>query len=190
MGVRVIAIPHCGLLTPLNVIWFTQFVGEITKVEAREEIWSSVNYPSFLLVIYRKNRQVRRGTVWLRDLKDVLGSGWVELGTPGLKVSYNVLLALLKWQEEKGLLAEALFSVSCKELLTLRPHWALKRTQGPRWGHSPSRHHDSRWWDPAHRTQVLCAQTPLNTLVLRPYTGIVLNCSLYGNFLCSNRELI
>ena len=50
MGVRVIAIPHCGLLTPLNVIWFTQFVGEITKAEAREEIWSSVNYPSFLLL--------------------------------------------------------------------------------------------------------------------------------------------
>ena len=50
MGVKVIAIPYCGLLTLLNVIWFTQFVGEITKAEAREEIWSSVNYPSFLLL--------------------------------------------------------------------------------------------------------------------------------------------
>lgn len=50
MGVRVTAIPPCGLLTPLNITWSTQFVGEITKAEAREEIWSSVNYPSFILL--------------------------------------------------------------------------------------------------------------------------------------------
>ena len=52
-----------GLWTPLNipldVILFIQFVHQITEVEAREEIWLSVNYLFFIStsLIYGKNWQ-------------------------------------------------------------------------------------------------------------------------------------
>ena len=52
-----------GLWTPLNipldVILFIQFVHQITEVEAREEIWLSVNYLFFIStsLIYGKNLQ-------------------------------------------------------------------------------------------------------------------------------------
>ena len=67
----------------------TQFVHQITEGEAREEIWLSVDYLFFIStsLIYRKNRQVRQGIVWLKDLKGVLGLemsrawGWKELLT-------------------------------------------------------------------------------------------------------------
>ena len=58
-----------GLWTPLNipldVILFIQFVHQITEVEAREEIWSSVNYLFFITtsLIYEKNWQGRQGIV-------------------------------------------------------------------------------------------------------------------------------
>ena len=52
---------------PLDVIVFTQlFVQQITEEgEAKEEIWSSVNYLFFIStsLIFGKNRQVRQGTV-------------------------------------------------------------------------------------------------------------------------------
>ena len=57
------------LLTPcdliLDVILVTLFIPKITEGEAKEEIWSSVNYffqiPTSL--IYGKNQQVRQGIV-------------------------------------------------------------------------------------------------------------------------------
>ena len=58
-----------GLWTPLNipldVILFIQFVHQITEVEAREEIWLSVNYLFFIStsLIYGKNQQARQGIV-------------------------------------------------------------------------------------------------------------------------------
>ena len=49
----------------LHVFLFTQFVHKTTEGEAREEIWSSVNYSFFISTsfIYGKNQQVRQGIV-------------------------------------------------------------------------------------------------------------------------------
>ena len=86
-----------------------QFVWEIIEGEAKEEIWSSVNYLVFISasLVYGKKRQIRQGIVWLKNLKGVFG---LEMSraweVPGLKVSYNI--ALLKWQEN-GLPAEGGF---------------------------------------------------------------------------------
>ena len=54
-----------GDLFSLDTILLTQFVHEITEGEAREEIWSSVNYLFFIStsLIYRENQQVRQGIV-------------------------------------------------------------------------------------------------------------------------------
>ena len=43
----------------------TQFVREVTEGEAREKIWSSINYLFFIStsLIYGKNQQVRQGIV-------------------------------------------------------------------------------------------------------------------------------
>lgn len=53
----------------------TRFVQEITRGEASEEVWSSVNYFFFIStsLIYGRNQPVRQGIVWLKDLKDVRG---------------------------------------------------------------------------------------------------------------------
>ena len=69
----------CRLLIPhdllLDIFLFTQFISEITKGEAKEETWSSVNYLFFIStsLIYGKNQKIRQGIVWLKDLKSVLG---------------------------------------------------------------------------------------------------------------------
>ena len=53
-------------LSTLDALLFTQFVDEVTEGEAREEIRSSVNYLFFISTssIYRKNQQIKSGTVW------------------------------------------------------------------------------------------------------------------------------
>ena len=45
--------------SPSDAILFTQFIHQITEVEAREEIWLSVNYLFFIStsLIYGKNWQ-------------------------------------------------------------------------------------------------------------------------------------
>ena len=56
-----------GLLTArfffFNAILFTQLVHEITEGEAREEIWSFVNYLFFMStsLIFGKKQQIRQG---------------------------------------------------------------------------------------------------------------------------------
>ena len=47
----------------LNAILFTQLVREITEGEAREEIWSFVNYLFFMFtsLIFGKKQQIRQG---------------------------------------------------------------------------------------------------------------------------------
>ena len=47
----------------LDALLFTQFIREITEREAREEIWSTVNYLFTSTLIYGKNQQVRQGIV-------------------------------------------------------------------------------------------------------------------------------
>ena len=66
------------------LILFTQCV-QTTGGEAREEIWSPVNYLFFMstALIYGKNQQVRQGIVRLKDLKSMLG---LELRTWGCLV--------------------------------------------------------------------------------------------------------
>ena len=66
-------IHHClllgaRLLTPdlsLDAILFTQFVHKITEEEAKEEIWSSVNYLFliFTSLVYGKNQHVKLSIV-------------------------------------------------------------------------------------------------------------------------------
>ena len=66
--------PLCaGLSAPHDLPLGVSLVHKITGGEAREEIWSSVNY--FFIstpLIYRKNRQARQGFV-IKILKVVLG---------------------------------------------------------------------------------------------------------------------
>lgn len=77
---RVVAVLHCvqacGLLMifPYMLLLFTQCV-QATEGEAREEIWSPVNYLFFMstALIHGKNQQVRQAIVRLQDLKSVLG---------------------------------------------------------------------------------------------------------------------
>ena len=58
---------HSGLSSSYNLfldaVLFTQFVHEITKGKAKEEMWSSVTYLFFMStsLIDRKNQQVRQG---------------------------------------------------------------------------------------------------------------------------------
>jgi len=49
---------------------------EVTEGEAREEIWSSANYRFFITtsLTYGKKRQVRKGIVQLKDLKNMIES--------------------------------------------------------------------------------------------------------------------
>ena len=55
---------------------YSNFVHKVTEGEAREEIWSCVNYLFVISTsfICRKSQQVRKSIVWSRDLKGVLGS--------------------------------------------------------------------------------------------------------------------
>ena len=82
-----------GLLIPrdlsLDAVLFTQFAGEINDAEAREEIWSSVNYLFFIStsLIYGKNQWIRQGIVWSKDLKGVLGPEMSRAwGAPGVRL--------------------------------------------------------------------------------------------------------
>ena len=64
--------PSCDF--SLDALLFTQFVLEVTEGEAREDIWSSVNYLFFLStsLLYGENQKVRQGIVWSKDVKVVL----------------------------------------------------------------------------------------------------------------------
>ena len=49
----------------LDAFLFTQSVHEMTEGEAREEIWSSVNYLFFIStsLIYRRSQHIRQGVM-------------------------------------------------------------------------------------------------------------------------------
>ena len=103
----------CGpSLDALSVPWF---VLEITEGKAREEIWSTVNYFFFIFTSWICKRTNRLGKVLCdqKIWKVCLGQRWVEDEGIWLKVTYNI--ALLKWQEKRGLLQRIL---SCQKLLT------------------------------------------------------------------------
>jgi len=67
----------------------SQFVPTITEGEARGEICLSVKNLFFFStsLIYRKDQQVRQGSVWSRDLRGVLRPGRVEHGAAWFQVS-------------------------------------------------------------------------------------------------------
>ena len=61
--------------SPSDAILFTQFIHQITEAEAREEIRLAVYYLFFTStsLIYGKNKQVRRSSMWSKDVKGVPG---------------------------------------------------------------------------------------------------------------------
>ena len=92
MGVRVLATPAvcrlvCRLADSSRSFLRYHLVLTVCPWAPRRHLVICYLFFSSASVIYGKNQQSRQGTVWSQDLKDVLGSRWVERGVPGLEVS-------------------------------------------------------------------------------------------------------